>query len=52
MKRVKKAKIKALKLESVEKLIDEIKLKIIKLEKELKILKKNEFEILWKNSEY
>ncbi len=42
---------KALEIKSVESLIDEISTKINKIEKELSILKNNEFEIISKNSD-
>ncbi len=42
---------KALEIKSVEGLIDEISTKINKIEKELSILKNNEFEIISKNSD-
>ncbi len=42
---------KALEIKSVESLIDEISIKINKIEKELSILKNNEFEIISKNSD-
>lgn len=42
---------KALEIKSVESLIDEIRTKINKIEKELSILKNNEFEIISKNSD-
>ncbi|MDO5779563.1 MAG: chromosome segregation protein SMC [Clostridium sp.] len=47
----KESKDKGSEIRNVEKLIDEISIKINKIEKELNILKNNEFEIISKNSD-
>lgn len=49
--RSKESKDKGCEIRNVEKLIDEINIKIDKIEKQLNVLKNNEFEIISKNSD-